>query len=394
MEEELMPFKIISNEERKAQIKVVGVGGGGGNAINRMISSGMYGVDFLALNTDAQALETCSADVALCIGEKSVTNGLGAGAQPELARQAIEEDRDKVTEHLRDADLVFITAGMGGGTGTGAAPVVAQIAREQGALTVGIVTEPFMMEGFPRMRNALAGIAELQEQVDTLITIKNQRLLTICSRDTTLQEAFFKADEVLMQATRGIADLITVPGIINLDFNDVKTIIADGGDAIMGVGIHRGENRAVEGAKKAIKSPLLEEVSIEGAKKVLINIAADSNLTLFEVNEAMSLIYESVGQEANIIFGTVLDDNLVDEIRITVIATGFNLNKEDALEIDRGEQVPTKRIEPANNMAVPAFIRRTATGTDDREGVSERSASENLDYPTFLRKKMGPSATQ
>ena len=388
-----MPFKIISNEERKAQIKVVGVGGGGGNAINRMISSGMYGVDFLALNTDAQALETCSADVALCIGEKSVTNGLGAGAQPELARQAIEEDRDKVTEHLRDADLVFITAGMGGGTGTGAAPVVAQIAREQGALTVGIVTEPFMMEGFPRMRNALAGITELQEHVDTLITIKNQRLLTICSRDTTLQEAFFKADEVLMQATRGIADLITVPGIINLDFNDVKTIIADGGDAIMGVGIHRGENRAIEGAKKAIKSPLLEEVSIEGAKKVLINIAADSNLTLFEVNEAMSLIYESVGQEANIIFGTVLDDDLVDEISITVIATGFNLNKEDALGIDREEQVPAKGIEAANNLGVPAVIRRTATGTDDREGVSGRSASENLDYPTFLRKKMGPSAT-
>ena len=388
-----MPFKIISNEERKAQIKVVGVGGGGGNAINRMINSGMYGVDFLALNTDAQALETCAADINLCIGEKSVTNGLGAGAQPELARQAIEEDRDKVTEHLRDADLVFITAGMGGGTGTGAAPVVAQLAREQGALTVGIVTEPFMMEGFPRMRNALAGITELQEHVDTLITIKNQRLLTICSRDTTLQEAFFKADEVLMQATRGIADLITVPGIINLDFNDVKTIIADGGDAIMGVGIHRGENRAIEGAKKAIKSPLLEEVSIEGAKKVLINIAADSNLTLFEVNEAMSLIYESVGQEANIIFGTVLDDDLVDEIRITVIATGFNLNKEDALGIDREEQVPAKGIEAANNLGVPAVIRRTATGTDDREGVSGRSASENLDYPTFLRKKMGPSAT-
>ena len=388
-----MPFKIISNEERKAQIKVVGVGGGGGNAINRMINSGMYGVDFLALNTDAQALETCAADINLCIGEKSVTNGLGAGAQPELARQAIEEDRDKVTEHLRDADLVFITAGMGGGTGTGAAPVVAQIAREQGALTVGIVTEPFMMGGFPRMRNALAGITELQEHVDTLITIKNQRLLTICSRDTTLQEAFFKADEVLMQATRGIADLITVPGIINLDFNDVKTIIADGGDAIMGVGIHRGENRAIEGAKKAIKSPLLEEVSIEGAKKVLINIAADSNLTLFEVNEAMSLIYESVGQEANIIFGTVLDDDLVDEIRITVIATGFNLNKEDALGIDREEQVPAKGIEAANNLGVPAVIRRTATGTDDREGVSGRSASENLDYPTFLRKKMGPSAT-
>ncbi|MEW6755054.1 MAG: cell division protein FtsZ [Candidatus Latescibacterota bacterium] len=378
-----MPFKIIGNDERKAHIKVVGVGGAGGNAINRMINSGMYGVDFIALNTDAQALETCAADVAICIGEKSVTHGLGAGAQPELARQAIEEDRDKVTEHLKDTDLVFITAGMGGGTGTGAAPVVAEIAREQGALAVGIVSEPFLMEGFPRMRNALAGIAELQEYVDTLITIKNQRLLTICSRDTTLQEAFFRADEVLMQATRGITDLITVPGMINLDFNDVKTIVANGGDAIMGVGSHRGENRAIEAAKKAIKSPLLEEVSIEGAKKVLINIAAGSNLTLFEVNEAMSLIYDAVGPEANIIFGTVLDDNLVDEIRVTVIATGFSLNKENLLA-DKGQE--NQRPGPEQkDLKVPAVVRRAA-GDGHR---AQRVSAENLDYPTFLRRKMG-----
>lgn len=381
-----MPFKIINNSERKAVIKVVGVGGAGGNAINRMITSGMYGVDFIALNTDTQALENCSADISICIGEKSVTHGLGAGAQPELARQAMEEDRDKVIEHLKDADLVFIAAGMGGGTGTGAAPVVAQIAREQEALAVGIVTEPFLMEGFPRMRNAQAGITELQEYVDTLITIKNQRLLTICSRDTTLQEAFFKADEVLMQATRGITDLITVPGMINLDFNDVKTIIADGGDAIMGVGIHRGENRAVEAAKKAIKSPLLEETSIEGAKKVLINIAADSNLTLFEVNEAMSLIYEAVGQEANIIFGTVLDDNLVDEIRVTVIATGFSLNSQGNLEVEKSEPALAAEGE-SEDLKIPAFIRRRST--DDREGRSERMSADNLDYPTFLRRKMG-----
>ena len=264
--------------------------------------------------------------------------------------------------------------------------MVAQIAREQDALAVGIVTEPFLMEGFPRMRNAQAGITELQEYVDTLITIKNQRLLTICSRDTTLQEAFFKADEVLMQATRGITDLITVPGMINLDFNDVKTIIADGGDAIMGVGIHRGENRAVEAAKKAIKSPLLEETSIEGAKKVLINIAADSNLTLFEVNEAMSLIYEAVGQEANIIFGTVLDDNLVDEIRVTVIATGFSLNSQGNLEVEKSEPALAAEGE-SEDLKIPAFIRRRST--DDREGRSERMSADNLDYPTFLRRKMG-----
>ena len=382
-----MPFNLINNE-RKAQIKVVGVGGAGGNAINRMINSGMFGVDFVALNTDAQALETCSADSVICIGEKGVTYGLGAGAQPELARQAIDEDRDKVIEQLKDADLIFITAGMGGGTGTGAAPAVAEIAREQGALTVGIVSEPFMMEGFPRMRNAQTGISELQEHVDTLIMIKNQRLLSICSRDTTLQEAFLKADEVLMQATRGIADLITVPGMINLDFNDVKTIIADGGDAIMGVGAHRGENRAMEAAKKAIKSPLLEDVSIEGAKKVLINIAADSNLTLFEVNEAMSLIYESVGQEANIIFGTVLDDALVDEIRVTVIATGFNLNKEKRSGIEEEESVLAAGGN-GDDLKIPAFIRRSATGTDDREGQPQRASAENLDYPTFLRRKKG-----
>lgn len=388
-----MPFKIISNDERKAIIKVVGVGGAGGNAINRMINSGMYGVDFIALNTDAQALETCAADMSVCIGETGVTHGLGAGAQPELARQAMEEDREKVGEHLGDADLVFITAGMGGGTGTGAAPAVAEIAREQGALTVGIVTEPFLMEGFPRMRNAQAGIADLQEHVDTLITIQNQRLLSICSRETTLQEAFLKADEVLMQATRGIADLITVPGMINLDFRDVRTIIAEGGDAIMGVGSHRGENRAVEAAKKAIKSPLLEDVSIEGAKKVLINIAADSNLTLFEVNEAMSLISEAVGQEANIIFGTVLDDTLMDEIRVTVIATGFNLNKQEQLEPEKGEQeVPAKAGE-REDLSVPAFVRRgsrrSANAAEESESQPARVSADNLDYPTFLRRKMG-----
>lgn len=382
-----MTFRILSNEQ-KARIKVIGVGGAGGNAINRMIKSGMHGVEFLAVNTDAQALENCAADVCICIGDE-VTRGLGAGAMPELGRQAVMEDRESVSERLEDSDLVFITAGMGGGTGTGAAPVVAEIAKELGALSVGIVTEPFQFEGLPRMRNAIDGLNELQTQVDTLITIKNQRLLSICDRDTTLEDAFVKADEVLMQAVRGIADLITIPGMINLDFNDVKTIISEGGDAIMGVGIHRGENRAQEAAIKAIQSPLLEDVSIEGAKGLLINVAADANLTLFEVNEATSIIQQAAGAEANIIFGTVIDNGLVDEIRVTVIATGFNVDDDSGFALGA---VNTPPVEPEpDELRIPAFIRR---GTRDHaacggvESNEPSSTSESLDYPTFLRRKM------
>lgn len=383
-----MTFKIIDFEQ-KASIKVIGVGGAGGNAINRMVASGMHGVDFIAVNTDNQDLEVSSAGVCICIGE-SITRGLGAGAKPEIARQAIEEDRDKVSEQLVDTDLVFITAGMGGGTGTGATPVVAEIARDQGALTVGIVTEPFQFEGFPRMRNALAGIAELQDHVDTLIVIKNQRLLSVCSRDTTLEEAFAKADDVLLQATRGIADLITVPGMINLDFNDVKTVITEGGDAIIGMGSHRGENRAIEAAKKAIKSPLLEDISIDGAKGALINISAGSNLTLFEANEAASVIQASAGDEANIIFGTVIDESLVDEMRVTVIATGFYMNNEGRYEAT--EEQPAEQ--PSRGTSVRS---RTTTRTrgeieapsvvegEEETGVMPR---EYLEYPAILRKKM------
>ena len=381
-----MTFKIIDFEQ-KASIKVIGVGGAGGNAINRMVASGMHGVDFVAVNTDNQDLELSSAGVGICIGE-SITRGLGAGAKPEIARQAIEEDRDRVSEQLVDTDLVFITAGMGGGTGTGAAPIVAEIARDQGALTVGIVTEPFQFEGFPRMRNAQAGIAELQDHVDTLIVIKNQRLLSVCSRDTTLEEAFAKADEVLLQATRGVADLITVPGMINLDFNDVKTVITEGGDAIIGMGAHRGENRSIEAAKKAIKSPLLEDISIEGAKGALINISAGSNLTLFEANEAASVIQGVAGDEANIIFGTVIDESLVDEMRVTVIATGFYMNKEGRYEATDDQ--------PAAQPARPSVRSRTArtrgeieepmiVEEEEEAGVMPR---EYLEYPAILRKKM------
>ncbi len=385
-----MSFKIIENDHQ-ARIKVVGIGGAGGNAINRMIHSGMHGVEFIAINTDAQVLDTSQADGTICIGD-TVTRGLGAGADPEVGRQAIEEDREKVAERLGDADLVFITAGMGGGTGTGAAPVVAEICREQGALAVGIVTEPFSMEGFPRMRNAQSGLKELQENVDTLIAIKNQRLLSICGRDTTLDEAFYQADEILLQATRGIADLITVPGMINLDFNDVRTIVSQGGDAIMGVGTHKGEDRAVEAARKAIHSPLLEDVSINGAKGVLVNIAADSNLTLFEVNEAMSLIQEAAGQEANIIFGTVKNDQMLDEISVTVIATGFNLNGDlnDSTTSFRSEtretassDIGVEKIERDQHRPIAA-----RTGFDEMNKLDEnKNQEEDLNTPTFLRRQ-------
>jgi cell division protein FtsZ len=379
-----MTFEII-NFDQAASIKVVGVGGAGGNAINRMVNSGMHGVEFIAVNTDNQDLEVSSADVTLCIGE-SITRGLGAGAKPEIARQAVEEDRDRVAERLTDTDLVFITAGMGGGTGTGAAPVVAQIAKEQGALVVGIVTEPFQFEGFPRMRNAQAGIAELQEYVDTLIVIKNQRLLSICSRDTTLEEAFGKADEVLLQATRGIADLITINGMINLDFNDVKTVITEGGDAIIGVGSHRGENRALEAAKKAIKSPLIEDISIDGARGALINISAGPNLTLYEANEAASVIQEAAGNEANIIFGTVIDESMVDEMRVTVIATGFHLNKKGEFE------AVAEVAKAAPQTGIRRQIRESVVGVQQPvpvEAGTDDNQVGDLDYPAILRKQRG-----
>jgi cell division protein FtsZ len=279
---------------------------------------------------------------------------------------------------MQDTDLVFITAGMGGGTGTGAAPVAAQIAKEQGALTVGIVTEPFQFEGLPRMRNAQAGISELQEHVDTLIVIKNERLLSICSRDTTLEEAFSKADEVLLQATRGIADLITIPGMINLDFNDVKTVITEGGDAIIAVGAHQGENRAVEAAKKAIKSPLIGEISINGARGALINISAGSSLTLFEANEAAQIIQEAAGSEANIIFGTVIDESVEDEMRVTVIATGFHLNQRGQFEAAEQPPVPQRRQQRGPGSQQPE-------APEPEAGPSEWG---NLDYPAVLRRRM------
>ena len=310
-----------------ARIKVIGVGGGGGNAINTMITCRLEGVDFVAANTDLQALESNQAQIKIPLGNR-LTKGLGAGANPEIGRNAAMEDRDRIAEVLQGADMVFVTAGMGGGTGTGAAPVIAEVARELGALTVGVVTKPFGFEGKKRRRHAEEGILNLARAVDTLITIPNERLLSVAGQKTTMLDAFRKADDVLLNAVQGISDLITIPGLINVDFADVKTIMSSMGRALMGTGRASGERRAIEAAQQAISSPLLEDVSITGATGILINITGGPDLTLFEVNEASSLIQEAAHEDANIIFGSVIDSNIVDEVRITVIATGFDNYKD------------------------------------------------------------------
>lgn len=311
-----------SNDVVGARIKVIGVGGGGGNAVNTMIASGLSGVEFLSANTDMQALNANLAPTKMQLGAQ-LTKGLGAGANPDVGREAALEDMETIRDHLAGADMVFITAGMGGGTGTGGAPVVARIAKELGALTVAVVTKPFVFEGKKRMRQAEEGMQALKDSVDTLIAIPNQRLLSIAARDTALLETFRKADDILLQAVRGISDLITVHGLINLDFADVRAIMSEMGMAMMGAGSATGDNRAIEAAQKAISSPLLEDISIHGARGVLINITGSHNLSLHEVNEAATLIQEEAHDDANIIFGAVIDERMGDEIRITVIATGF-----------------------------------------------------------------------
>jgi len=338
--------------EQFANIKVVGIGGGGNNAINRMIDAGLKGVEFIAVNTDAQALYLSKADKKIQIGEK-LTKGLGAGANPEIGKKAAEESRDIVEECLKGADMIFITAGMGGGTGTGAAPVVAEISKNLGILTVGVVTKPFTFEGKKRQSNAEMGITNIKNNVDTLITIPNDRLLSIAEKKTSIIEAFKMADDILRQGVQGISDLIAVPGLINLDFADVRTIMLDTGLAHMGIGKGSGENRATEAAKQAVSSPLLE-TSIEGAKGILLNITGGANLGLLEVNEAAELISSYADPEANIIFGAVIDENLQDEIRITVIATGFDKGKEKSLDLEEFE-VGNFMDE---DLDIPAFLRR------------------------------------
>jgi cell division protein FtsZ len=342
-----------------AVIKVVGVGGGGTNAVNRMIESGLKGVEFIAVNTDAQQLMMSEADYRVHIGEK-LTKGLGAGSNPEIGQQAAEESRDKIREVLQGADMVFITAGKGGGTGTGAAPVIAEIAKEEiGALTVGVVTRPFAFEGRRRAVQAEEGIRKLKEKVDTLIIIPNDNLLQVADKKTSMIDAFKLADDVLRQGVQGITDLITVPGLINLDFADVKAIMKDAGSALMGIGMASGENRAVEAAQLAITSPLLEE-SIEGAKGILLNISGGPDLGLFEVNEAAEIISQAADPDANIIFGAVIDDALGDSVKVTVIAAGFDKRTQAKLDLVAETTTPTKSDVPKvdfGDFELPGFLK-------------------------------------
>lgn len=349
-------FELELEVDQLANIKVVGVGGGGSNAINRMISAGLKGVEFVASNTDAQALRMSNAPRKIQIGEK-LTKGLGAGANPEIGKKAAEESRDLLAETLDGADMVFITCGMGGGTGTGAAPVIAEIAKEQGALTVGVVTKPFSFEGRRRMAQADHGTEELKDKVDTLIVIPNDRLLQVAESQTSMLDAFRIADDVLRQGVQGISDLITVPGLINLDFADVRTIMTDAGSALMGIGIASGENRAAEAARSATASPLLE-ASINGAKGVLMNITGSSNMGLFEVNEAAEIVSEAADPDALVIFGAVIDDSMGDELKVTVIATGFDVQQAEQPLKARTDRVQIKPLAGSDDLDIPPFLRR------------------------------------
>ncbi|MEW6616312.1 MAG: cell division protein FtsZ [Thermodesulfobacteriota bacterium] len=383
-----MVFEISENSKQPANIKVFGIGGGGCNAVNTMIHSELDGVDFISANTDAQALRVSKAPLKLQLGQK-LTKGLGAGADPGIGKNAAEEDRNRIRDVLTNSDMVFITAGMGGGTGTGGAPVVAEISKELGALTVAIVTKPFLFEGRKRQKAAEEGIMELKKAVDTLIIIPNQRLLSITGKNTPLLETFKMADEVLLHAVRGISDLIMVNGLINLDFADVRTIMSEKGMALMGTGTSNSENRAVEAAQYAISSPLLQDISIKGAKGLLINITGGPDLTLYEVNEAATLIQEQSHEDADIIFGAVINDAMNDEIRVTVIAAGFNNGAE---EVKYGTTdvsslaTPFKKIRK-EDYDIPAYIRRDYTdGGVIRLDKILPEDDDEYDIPAFVRR--------
>jgi cell division protein FtsZ len=413
----LLEFEGSSHQE--AVIKVIGVGGGGGNALNTMIQSGLGGVDFVAANTDAQALSHNKAATKVQLGAE-ITRGLGCGANPDRGRASALEARDRLRELLEGSDMVFVTAGMGGGTGTGAAPIVAEVAREVGALTVGVVTKPFPFEGRVRMKHAGHGLEELHSVVDTLITIPNQRLLALAGKSTAMKDAFALADQVLLNAVRGISDLITIHGLINLDFADVRTVMNEAGTALMGTGIGKGDTRAVDAAAAAISSPLLEDLSIEGARGVLINITGGSEMTLFEVNEASSLVHEAAHEDANIIVGAVIDDSLGDdELRVTVIATGLDrddvrrtppqprrrladapeeIERERAM-VDAPKNVtPIREPEPmpvrASSDYEPAEPKRAQANAPDAGDIAQEALGfdspfpeDELDTPAFLRKR-------
>lgn len=345
---------VAGEEPRYANLKVIGVGGGGSNAVNRMVEAGIKGVDFISVNTDAQALNLSLAPTKLQIGQ-ALTRGLGAGANPEVGEKAAEESREEIMEHLKGADMVFITAGMGGGTGTGGAPVVAQCAKEVGALTVGVVTKPFSFEGRRRMNTALSGIQNLQQHVDTLIVIPNDRLLQVVQRDTSILDAFRIADDVLRHGVQGISDLVMVPGLINLDFADVRTIMMDTGSALMGIGIGHGEERAVEAAKQAISSPLLE-AGIDGARGVLMNITGGPDLGLFEVDAANEIVMQAADPDANIIWGAVINNDFEDTVQVTVIATGFD--NTSARKGPSRKKEPLPPIDAPDLLEVPFFLRK------------------------------------
>lgn len=401
--DDLLEFEGSSGQ--RARIKVIGVGGGGGNALNTMIASGLKGVDFMTANTDAQALEYSKASVKVQLGAE-VTRGLGCGANPDRGRASALEARDRLREVLEGSDMVFVTAGMGGGTGTGAAPIVAEVAREVGALTVGIVTRPFPFEGRVRGKHADRGIEQLHSVVDTLITIPNQRLLALAGKQTGIEDAFKLADAVLLNAVRGISDLITVHGLINLDFADVRTVMNESGVAMMGTGIGKGDNRSVDAAQLAISSPLLEDVSIDGARGVLINITGGSEMTLFEVNEASMLVQEAAHEDANIIFGAVVDDEVPEgEIRVTVIATGLDQQQartrppspstppppkrellSDEVTIEHIEAIQAEALEPVTSMSQlnPSLPR--ASSEDSLAGEFESPFEDELETPAFLRR--------
>ena len=400
-----MLFEFDSLAEQKAKLKVIGIGGAGGNATNRMIQAGMQGVDFIAINTDAQDLENNAAENKIQIG-KNLTKGLGAGAQAEVGREAVQSDQEAIEAILEDADMAFVTAGMGGGTGTGAAPMIANLSREMGILTVGIVTLPFNFEGPKRMNRALEGIAELRKACDTVIAIPNQKLMSIVETDTTVVEAFQLADSVLHQAAKGISDLINVHGLINLDFADVQTIMKKMGEAIMGTGVAQGEERAVLAAQQAISSPLLDDASISGAQGVLVNITGSADLTLLEVDAATNIIFEEAGKDANIIFGAVIDPSLGDEIRVTVIATGFNQGqyvseKEPAVEevaapipqrptqelLDQMNQPVFKQQDDPEEPTVEAPQQETPKPSFKFDDTNPAIYGEDLDVPAFIRRQ-------
>ena len=392
-------FEFIENNNNAAHIKVIGVGGGGGNAVNTMIREGLSNVDFIIANTDLQAINASSAEVKLQLGS-TLTKGLGAGANPEVGREAAMEDRERIAEALKGADMVFITAGMGGGTGTGAAPVVAEVAKQMGILTIGVVTKPFVFEGKRRKAFADKGLQDLKSAVDTLITIPNQRLINLAGESTSIIDAFKKADEVLVKAVRGISDLITIPGLINLDFADVRTIMNGKGLAMMGTGEAEGMGRAREAAQRAISSPLLEDIDISGATGVLLNITGSSSMTLHEVNDAAMMIQEAAHEDANIIFGAVIDEKMGANIRITVIATGFEKREQQALPvqevarevvIEKPRHIEVKLEEETFTASYGTKNRMTDT-MEFRNRIKELGLDsmeeDEYDIPTFLRKQV------